>query len=178
MHTTLLAWDYAAFVFLNGFAGMSPLSDAFLRFFADGIIVLLIAGLALFVLQKKERARYRACIEALVSGFIIGRVVIVSLIRAFFWRERPFVEFQVNQLLAHNPLDASYPSSHATMMFAIAFSVLFVNRRWGIVYLVLALASALSRVVVGVHFPLDILAGFWVGLLSALIVHFGSRHIR
>ena len=53
-------------------------------------------------------------------------------------------------------------------MFALGFSLLLINRRWGIAYLILAFFSAVARIVVGVHFPLDVFVGILVGLISAL----------
>lgn len=77
------------------------------------------------------------------------------------------------QWIAHAP-DASLPSLHATGAFALA-QALQLGRlprpRW-LAPLIWAMAVlvALSRVVLGVHFPTDILAGMVVGCASAWLV--------
>lgn len=64
----------------------------------------------------------------------------------------------------------SFPSGHATTAFAIG-GLLALGLRsltLSIVVLVVATAAALSRAVVGVHWPLDILGGAFGGWLAAV----------
>jgi membrane-associated phospholipid phosphatase len=65
----------------------------------------------------------------------------------------------------------SFPSGHATTVFAIG-GLLFLGTRSGALraaILVLAIAASVSRSVVGVHWPLDILAGAFGGWLAAVL---------
>ena len=65
----------------------------------------------------------------------------------------------------------SFPSGHATTVFAIggllAIGLQFRTRY--VIILTAATVAALSRSVVGVHWPLDILAGAFGGWLSAVL---------
>jgi membrane-associated phospholipid phosphatase len=63
--------------------------------------------------------------------------------------------------------DWSFPSNHAAVAGAIAVAVMWSAVRLGMVVLVLAAAAAASRVVVGVHFPHDVVAGFLLGAVVA-----------
>lgn len=165
--TSFLNWDYQLFLWLNALAGKSAWGDIFAIIFAQWTIFFLVGGLAVFmVFRKKGRARGKYVLEALAAA-VFSRAIVITLIRLYIERPRPFAHNIVNVLIPE-PFDASFPSSHASIMFALGFSLLLVNRRWGIAYLVFALLSALARVVVGVHFPLDIFVGILVGLISAL----------
>ena len=64
----------------------------------------------------------------------------------------------------------SFPSGHATTAFAIAglFALGLGMRLWTCAIVALAVVVALSRAVVGVHWPLDILAGAFGGWLAAI----------
>lgn len=167
MPDALRDFDYRIFKIFNGLAGKSQAWDAVFVALSEYVMFLMIAGLALFVLLKeKERIRWTVSLQALAAAFI-GRAIIVSLLRIFFFRVRPFVAGTVLQLVGHNPLEGSFPSGHATIMFSLAFSILFVNRRWGFFYLFLAIISSLARIAVGVHYPFDILGGIAVAAVSA-----------
>ena len=65
----------------------------------------------------------------------------------------------------------TFPSGHATTVFATAglLALGLGSRTWAVMALIVATLAALSRPVVGVHWPLDILAGAFGGWLSAVI---------
>lgn len=160
--------DYRLFKFFNSFAGVSPALDRTFVIFAEFTVFLIIALLAVFVLAKRQSSRYSAVLQAFTAGFF-SRVIFDSLVYIFFFRARPFVSAIVNQLMYHNPLEPSFPSGHASIMFAMAFSLFFASRKWGIAYLILALISSLSRVVAGIHYPMDVISGILIGLMSAFV---------
>ena len=64
----------------------------------------------------------------------------------------------------------SFPSGHATTAFLVAglLALGLASRLTAAVVLLVALAAAVSRSVVGVHFPLDVLGGMFGGWLSAV----------
>lgn len=165
----LADFDYRIFNIFNGLAGKSAVWDGVFIIAAEYVMFLMLAGLAFFVLLKeKERIRWIVALQALAAAFV-GRAILVSIIRIFFFRSRPFLSDVVTQLVAHSPLEGSFPSGHATVMFALAFSLFFINFRWALVYFILATLSSLARIVVGVHFPIDILGGMLVAAFSAML---------
>ncbi len=85
---------------------------------------------------------------------------------------RPFVAHpDLVHLFAPHAADASFPSDHATAAFAIAVAILLRNRLWGSVTLAAAALLAVSRVVIGVHYPLDVLSGAALGSAVALALY-------
>ncbi|HGY56109.1 MAG TPA: phosphatase PAP2 family protein [Caldithrix abyssi] len=72
----------------------------------------------------------------------------------------------------------SFPSGHTTTVFTVAFVLILYIRRNAlrIFYFTTALVIGLSRIVVGVHWPLDILGGILTAVLSALVgLHLFNR---
>jgi undecaprenyl-diphosphatase len=69
----------------------------------------------------------------------------------------------------------SFPSSHATNHFGIAIFFMMVlssvKTRWKLLMLFWAASIALSQVYVGVHYPIDILAGAILGSLIAFLLY-------
>lgn len=79
-------------------------------------------------------------------------------------RERPPSVVLDPEPLMEVPTTSSFPSGHAMSSFACALVLARVAPRLAVPAFVLAVAIAVSRVYVGVHYPLDILAGGLLGL--------------
>jgi undecaprenyl-diphosphatase len=69
--------------------------------------------------------------------------------------------------LVRVPTDWSFPSGHATTSFAGATMLAHFAPRWRPALYLLAAAIAFSRVYVGVHYPVDVLAGAALGTALA-----------
>lgn len=94
-------------------------------------------------------------------------------------RLRPFVtELDVLRLVPMPMSAYSLPSAHASAAFALAFAILWMRPRAGIVPLLLAIGVAFGRVAVGVHYPTDVLAGAVVGLLAVVVVRLLHAAVR
>ena len=64
--------------------------------------------------------------------------------------------------------DPGMPSDHAMMAGAVAMGLFLVDRRLGVVAAAAAMVLAFSRVYVGAHFPLDVVAGLMLGAAISL----------
>jgi membrane-associated phospholipid phosphatase len=91
-------------------------------------------------------------------------------------RPRPYVLHPVS-LLVPRSADSSFPSDHATFAFAVATGLFLTRRTWGIGAGVFAALVAFSRVYVGAHYPLDVVAGAAIGCFFILVVHSQRRQI-
>ncbi|WP_369790638.1 undecaprenyl-diphosphate phosphatase [Rouxiella sp. WC2420] len=109
--------------------------------------------------------------RTLVTKIGIALVFAMAFARAIselFPHARPFME-GYGYTFMHHSSDSSFPSDHGTAIFTFALAFLFWHRVWsGAVLLVIGLGIAWSRVYVGVHWPMDMLGGFLVGILGCL----------
>lgn len=71
--------------------------------------------------------------------------------------------------------DFSFPSAHATVAFALAVALSAVEPKWKRPFYVLALAIGVSRMYLGYHYPLDVLAGAILGVVVGTTVLNGVR---
>lgn len=69
----------------------------------------------------------------------------------------------------------SFPSGHATFMFALAFCMYGFDKRAGKVLFVFAVITSVARVFAGVHFWYDIIGGMVLGAGVASIVYFLTK---
>ena len=121
-----------------------------------GIVWLTLTVLAVFLLRRPT-----AFPLVVIAYFTTAAVS--DLIKLAVSRDRP-----VDHPLVPEPTSHSFPSGHAATSFACAATLApFVGRRGALVLYVLAAAIAYSRVYVGVHYPLDVIAGAALGLVVA-----------
>jgi undecaprenyl-diphosphatase len=85
-----------------------------------------------------------------------------------FGRPRPFEDLPAADPLLRATVGESLPSGHASTSFAGALVLAYLVRRAIPALFALAALIAFSRVYVGVHYPLDVVAGAVVGLAVAL----------
>jgi undecaprenyl-diphosphatase len=127
-------------------------------------------GLWLLARPGRDPMWKRACLSALLSAALA--LAANQLLAHLVWaRPRPFTAHpdQVH-LFAAGSLDPSFPSDHAAAAFAIAVAVLFYSRRVGLAFVAVAALIAVSRVVEGLHYPSDVVAGAAVGAIAAVVV--------
>jgi undecaprenyl-diphosphatase len=134
---------------------------------ASSIIFALLYGLLLLSLFIRKDRKIFLALFGPMTAFLL-----VYGIRLFYQRPRPFIALDIESLIVHEA-SASMPSMHAASAFAIAMAVYYTNKSLGIIALALAALTGLSRVMVGVHFPLDILSG---ALLSVMVSYGIYRH--
>ena len=83
---------------------------------------------------------------------------------------RPYALLPDALVLVTRTTDPSFPSDHACVTGAVAVGLFFVDRRLGWTAAAAALLMAFTRVYVGAHWPLDVVAGLAVGATVSLLV--------
>jgi undecaprenyl-diphosphatase len=162
--------EVSIFENLHSIVGRSALLDWFVVFLGNYSAYLLVA-LALYWVWREKNWRRRFYYFAFVAlAVILASGIITPVIRAVHQRPRPFELLNFTPLIGHETV-SSIPSGHATFFFAIAFAFYFAGwRRRGAYFAAAAMVMGIARVVGGAHWPLDIVAGILVGLISAFVV--------
>lgn len=168
----LSPYDIKLFYWLNSFAFQADRLDAVIVFRARYSGYIICAAVLIFIaatfLKRYERFRSRA-IEAGALAFssaIVARWVIKPLITLVYDRARPYDVLPMVKKLFEDSTSA-FPSGHALFFFALATGVYFYYPKTSILFFLAAFSITAARVMAGVHWPSDVLAGAIIGVLGA-----------
>ena len=95
-----------------------------------------------------------------------GSWIVAYILKHIFTIPRPFVTLHLVPLFMETGF--SFPSSHVTVISAIATIVWSIDHKLGIAFFIFTVLVALSRMIIGVHYPIDVIAGFVLGILIGL----------
>lgn len=100
-------------------------------------------------------------------------VTFISVLRKILNKPRPYDQLNYIPIGKYkNGKGQSFPSRHTSSAFIIGIGCLYLNKTYGIVMLILALLIAVSRIISGVHYLKDILAGASISLILGYIGFF------
>jgi undecaprenyl-diphosphatase len=133
-------------------------------------MILAMVGLWFVGYNREQRGRNQRAVFCALAGMGFANLVVYILNAALPDRLRPFAAFpaEVN-LVFYPPTDPSFPSNAAAAAFAMAIGVWLYNRKLGYVLLVPAIVISFGRVYMGVHYPLDIVGGFFAAVVGVAI---------
>ncbi|MBR4539546.1 MAG: phosphatase PAP2 family protein [Clostridia bacterium] len=155
---------------------------SFFSAFGEELLLVLILGLLYWGFDKK-------------MGKTVGVNVLMGLIwnpmiKNVFLRRRPYFDHEgikilrvVDKSADANDIAAqgfSFPSGHSTNAVTVYTSIATqLKKRWMACFaLILPLLVGFSRVVVGAHYPTDVLAGWALGCLSICVVSLLRKAVK
>ena len=154
---------------INSWVGQNVWLDRLLVFSANNLGYIIL-GLVIVVCLLNSN-KFKEIIVLSLGSAVVARFGIVALVRYFYYVPRPFLVLQnVRQLLDHDA-ESSFPSGHMAFYFALATVLYRYNKKAGIAAFGLSGLMGFARIFVGVHWPLDIITGVVVGVVTALLVY-------
>ena len=128
---------------------------------AGGFIVY---PLILIFLIIRRNGRLKSYILIPAAGFAL-----VSLFRKKIDLPRPYENPEINTLSRREKKGQSFPSRHVYSYFVIAVLLAVLFPLPGILMLILGGLLAVVRVLLGVHYPRDVVTGGVLGILTGLL---------
>ncbi|BCP53398.1 hypothetical protein K32_20150 [Kaistia sp. 32K] len=140
----------------------------------SGVVVLVLISGRWKIVPARIRTAWAeiGALSFYIFAAVAGSGILVNIVKQFIGRGRPMTFDEYGAFTLH-PLEfahrfQSFPSGHATTAGALIAISFLVFPRWRIGLLILGLLIAGSRVVVGAHYPSDILAGLIFGYAFSL----------
>lgn len=121
-------------------------------------------GLIIYSFVKEDYLMFTKCIVVPATAFVV-----VSIFRKLIDSPRPYTKYGITPLINKDKIGESFPSRHTLSAFLITMTGFYVYFPVGIVLAVMSLIIAITRVVSGVHFTKDVIAGAVIGILSGII---------
>lgn len=162
------------FYFINH-SLQNPLFDSVMPFVTElgsfvAMLAICVIVIILSIVFKKQTIK-RIALMCLLSLLIADGIALV--LKTLICEPRPFITFGDVHLLVVEDDPFSFPSGHATSTFAVVGFLVFKlkNKLWSVILILFALIIGFSRIYVGVHYPLDVIAGMILGVLTAYLVY-------
>ena len=131
------------------------------------------AGLVWLVIAATvaiRRPRTLPLVWQVVLVVLLAYVTVDLVLKPSIARARPFETVLDARVVGSRPTTYSFPSGHAASAIAGAFVTTLMAPRARALLWALAVLIAASRIYVGVHYPLDVVAGACVGWGVAVLV--------
>ncbi len=176
MFDWILDLDRAVFLFIN-----NGLANRFNDVLLGGLTLagylqalLPIAALYLYVIDKEN---FKKNFLILLSAVLLGGLI-VQIIKEMVGRPRPLKDMEplllAGKVKIHNLFysyrENSFPSGHTQSAFGVATALYCITRKHFFYLALVAFLMGLSRIYVGVHFPLDVVGGGIIGAVVSLLV--------
>ncbi|HRN90621.1 MAG TPA: phosphatase PAP2 family protein [Candidatus Saccharibacteria bacterium] len=143
--------------------------DIFIIFVAKYFIVIPIIATIFVAWRFKNRKDILKFILVVLVGGILS-LILAKVASMLWYNPRPFVVGNFTPLIPH-AADNGFPSDHVLLASFLGWTILRYSKKIGIGVLVVAAIIGISRVMAGVHHPIDVIGSFVVsGLVVGLMV--------
>jgi membrane-associated phospholipid phosphatase len=165
------------FLLVNHFHNRQ-LDTFFILFTNLGNGLFVIGLLVAMILRKKIGWSVQTGISFLVSGLV------VQLLKHLIHSPRPKLFFGAHEIHWINGITgtgyASFTSGHTATIFALTtlLSLYFPRKITGRLFFLIAALTGFSRIYLSQHFPVDVLGGLVIGVLTSLVVYSVFPHSK
>lgn len=127
-------------------------------------VVYAVYPIALILLMFDRDPRFWRVLLAPSISFVL-----VSIFRKVVNAPRPYEVTGKEPIIKKETEGNSFPSRHVFSVFVIASTLFFISKPLGVLLMLFGIVLAVLRVIGGVHFPKDVIAGAIIGIISGIL---------
>ena len=161
---------------LNSLTGFVPEVDRIFIYFAEYLPYFMV--LAFLVMLLHYRGPLRKSVARFITmniGAVVASVSLGEILKNISERVRPYKILELNALFLDSGF--AFPSLHASFFFAASTCVYMYHKKLGAFFIVLSSLVDVSRVISGVHYLSDVIAGALLGIFVALTINWVSEKL-
>jgi undecaprenyl-diphosphatase len=165
-------FDSELYVILNMKLNIPLLSQLMVIFSSEAFGILLFLATFVYLFLKLRSKKILAVLVLALSALVSADAISTRVLKPFFERTRPCYQIDKNRVLvASCGSEYGFPSNHAANAMAVATVIGLAIPSLAATGVAFACLIGFSRVIVGVHYPFDVLAGLFLGLVVGLCFH-------
>ena len=158
------------FNYFYSFAHINSALDFTIAFTAEWYGYIILATLFFYLFKHRDNPK-----KGVRDIFVVGATAVFAYIVAYIFKDafhtlRPFdAHSWVTPLVPETGY--AFPSGHATFFMALASSLWFYHKRLAVFFGFSALLIGIARISAGIHWPIDILGGLFLGYAIGTTIH-------
>lgn len=157
--------NYNILQFVYGIGQTYPTFGSIFVFISGPLSFIVVPATILIILSVRAKENFMHTFSLIfLAGFF--SFLSARILKEIFRIARPYVTHPNIIALAHAP-GFSFPSEHASVYGALTMILFHFDYRLGVASLIFAILVMFSRVIIGVHYPIDVIVGFAVGAFIA-----------
>jgi len=147
-------------------------ADQFFKYFThygDGVMWIPLGVFCIIFKRKYVVAVLAGVIISTLLAQLLKRVIFPDELRPITYLSENFPVHTIEGVIMRRA--NSFPSGHTITAFTIALILAhMINKKfWSVILLLMALLAGYSRVYLAQHFPTDVLAGMFIGIISSIL---------
>lgn len=129
--------------------------------------LLMVFALPLLVLFKGFRGIDHDFFRMIYIPFFV--LVVITILRKVVKKQRPYEKYNTEPVISRDGNGDSFPSRHTASAFIIAMAAIPVSTLVAVTLLIVSLLIGISRILSGVHYISDVVAGAVVSILTGVV---------
>jgi len=159
-------WEISSVEYISSFKGKNEILDFLMISLSSVFLGTVVLSIFLLYLYFKNKNNFKIVTFRIILAVLLADLTSRFLFKYWFLRMRPQFLFKE----CHESYCYGFVSSHASDIFAIITIFIFMNKKNVVWTIPLALLVCFSRLFLNDHFPLDLIGGAVLGIISGLCV--------
>ncbi|WP_250277867.1 phosphatase PAP2 family protein [[Clostridium] colinum] len=122
-----------------------------------------------YIFLNFEKFGYKTLLKYIFVPLIT--IIIAKILRKNINSKRPFEKMNITSLVEHKGGN-SMPSNHSASAMVLAMALTYISPKYFLFFIILAIITGIFRIIAGLHYPIDVLFGFLLGLLIGILGFF------